>query len=146
MIARSPTICGCDPPSPDGDCWKSPQSVLAGGNVRVRPRRPPWKRPCLLGDVYVRVERLLQSETPFKTRLKITILRQFLVSEVIFYRLRLFFKIVLKDSLRLRFRVVRFCCDLNQKRPFVHNSVCSQFSEDLFAILAECPQLCLRSF
>ena len=27
---------------------------------------------------------------------------------------------------------------LNQKRPFVHNSVCSQFLEGLFAILAEC--------
>ena len=25
-----------------------------------------------------------------------------------------------------------------QKRPFVHNSVCSQFLEGLFAILADC--------
>ena len=33
-----------------------------------------------------------------------------------------------------------------QKRPFVHNSVCSQFVEGLFAILAECSQFCLRSF
>ena len=33
-----------------------------------------------------------------------------------------------------------------QKRPFVHNSVCSQFLEGLFAILAECSQFCLRSF
>ena len=31
-----------------------------------------------------------------------------------------------------------------QKRPFVHNSVCSQFLEGLFAILAECSQFCLR--
>ena len=31
------------------------------------------------------------------------------------------------------------------KRPFVHNSVCSQFLEDVFAILAECSQFCLRS-
>ena len=29
-------------------------------------------------------------------------------------------------------------------RPFVHNSVCSQFLEGLFAILAECSQFCLR--
>ena len=35
---------------------------------------------------------------------------------------------------------------LIQKRPFVHNSVCSQFLEGLFAILAECSQFCLRSF
>ena len=35
---------------------------------------------------------------------------------------------------------------LLQKRPFVHNSVCSQFLEALFAILAECSQFCLRSF
>ena len=33
-----------------------------------------------------------------------------------------------------------------QKRPFVHNSVCSQFLDGLFAILAECSQFCLRSF
>ena len=33
-----------------------------------------------------------------------------------------------------------------QKRPFVHNSVCSQFLEGLFAILAECSQFCLRPF
>ena len=33
-----------------------------------------------------------------------------------------------------------------QERPFVHNSVCSQFLEGLFAILAECSQFCLRSF
>ena len=33
-----------------------------------------------------------------------------------------------------------------QKRPFVRNSVCSQFLEGLFAILAECSQFCLRSF
>ena len=33
-----------------------------------------------------------------------------------------------------------------QKRPFVHKSVCSQFLEGLFVILAECSQLCLRSF
>ena len=33
-----------------------------------------------------------------------------------------------------------------QKRPFVHNSVCSQFLEGLFAILAECSQFCLSSF
>ena len=33
-----------------------------------------------------------------------------------------------------------------QKRPFVHNSVCSQFLEGLFAILAQCSQFCLRSF
>ena len=33
-----------------------------------------------------------------------------------------------------------------QKRPFVHNSVCSQFLEGVFAILAECSQFCLRSF
>ena len=32
-----------------------------------------------------------------------------------------------------------------QKGPFVHNSVCSQFLEGLFAILAECSQFCLRS-
>ena len=31
-----------------------------------------------------------------------------------------------------------------QKRPFVHNSVCSQLLEGLFAILAECSQFCLR--
>ena len=30
-----------------------------------------------------------------------------------------------------------------QKRPFVHNSVCSQFLEGLFAILTECSQFCL---
>ena len=35
---------------------------------------------------------------------------------------------------------------LSQKRPFVHNSVCSHFLEGLFAILAECSQFCLRSF
>ena len=35
---------------------------------------------------------------------------------------------------------------LIQKRPFVHNSVCSQFLEGLFAILAECSQFCLGSF
>ena len=34
----------------------------------------------------------------------------------------------------------------SQKRPFVRNSVCSQFLEGLFAILAECSQFCLRSF
>ena len=33
-----------------------------------------------------------------------------------------------------------------RERPFVHNSVCSQFLEGLFAILAECSQFCLRSF
>ena len=33
---------------------------------------------------------------------------------------------------------------LSQKRPFVHNSVCSQFLEGLFAILAECSPFCLR--
>ena len=33
-----------------------------------------------------------------------------------------------------------------QERPFVHNSVCSQFLEGLFAILPECLQFCLRSF
>ena len=33
-----------------------------------------------------------------------------------------------------------------QKRPFVHNSVCSQFLEGLFAILAECSQFCLGPF
>ena len=33
-----------------------------------------------------------------------------------------------------------------QKRPFVHNSVCSQFLEGLFASLAECSQFCLSSF
>ena len=35
-----------------------------------------------------------------------------------------------------------------QKRPFVHNSVCSQFLEALFAILAECSQfwLSVRKF
>ena len=33
-----------------------------------------------------------------------------------------------------------------QKRPFVRNSVCSQFLEGLFAILAQCSQFCLRSF
>ena len=33
-----------------------------------------------------------------------------------------------------------------EKRPFVHDSVCSQFLEGLFAILAECSQFCLRSF
>ena len=32
------------------------------------------------------------------------------------------------------------------ERPFVHNSVCSQFLEGLSAILAECSQFCLRSF
>ena len=32
-----------------------------------------------------------------------------------------------------------------QKRPFVHNSVCSQRLEGWFAILAECSQFCLRS-
>ena len=35
---------------------------------------------------------------------------------------------------------------MGQKRLFVHNSVCSQFLEGLFAILAECSQFCLRSF
>ena len=35
---------------------------------------------------------------------------------------------------------------MNQQRPFVHNSVCSQFLEGLFAILAEYSQFCLRSF
>ena len=34
----------------------------------------------------------------------------------------------------------------SQKRPFVHNSVCSQFLEGSFAILAECSQFCLRFF
>ena len=34
---------------------------------------------------------------------------------------------------------------LFQKRPFVHNSVCSQVSESLFAILVECSQFCLRA-
>ena len=34
----------------------------------------------------------------------------------------------------------------NQEHPFVRNSVCSQFSEGLFAILAECSQFCLRAF
>ena len=34
----------------------------------------------------------------------------------------------------------------DQERPFLHNSVCSQFLEGLFAILAECSQFCLRSF
>ena len=38
------------------------------------------------------------------------------------------------------------CFGIVQKRPFVHNSVCSQFLEGLFAILAECSQFCLRSF
>ena len=33
-----------------------------------------------------------------------------------------------------------------KKRPFVRNSVCSQFLEGLFAILAECSQFCLLSF
>ena len=33
-----------------------------------------------------------------------------------------------------------------QKRPFVHNSACSQFLEVLFAVSAECSQFCLRSF
>ena len=33
-----------------------------------------------------------------------------------------------------------------QKWQFVHNSVCSQFSESLFAILAECSQFCWRDF
>ena len=33
-----------------------------------------------------------------------------------------------------------------QKRPVVHNSVCSQFLESLFAILAECSQFCFRYF
>ena len=33
-----------------------------------------------------------------------------------------------------------------QKSPFVRNSVCSQFLEGLFAILAQCSQFCLRSF
>ena len=33
---------------------------------------------------------------------------------------------------------------LIQKRPFVHNSVCSQFLEGLFAIFAEWSQFCLR--
>ena len=33
----------------------------------------------------------------------------------------------------------------DQKRPFVHGSVCSQCLEGLFAILAECSQFCLRS-
>ena len=33
---------------------------------------------------------------------------------------------------------------VNQKRPFVHNSVCLQFLEGLFA--AECSQFCLRPF
>ena len=32
-----------------------------------------------------------------------------------------------------------------QKRPFVHNFVCSHFFEGLFAILGECSQFCLRS-
>ena len=34
----------------------------------------------------------------------------------------------------------------HQKHPFVHNSVCSQFTEGLFAFLAECAQFCLRAF
>ena len=34
----------------------------------------------------------------------------------------------------------------DQKRQFVHNSVCSQFLEGLFAILSECSQFYLRSF
>ena len=33
-----------------------------------------------------------------------------------------------------------------QKRPFVHNSVCSQFWESLLAILAQCSPFCLWSF
>ena len=36
--------------------------------------------------------------------------------------------------------------NFTQKHPFVHNSVCSQFLEGLFAILADCSQFCLRSF
>ena len=35
---------------------------------------------------------------------------------------------------------------LNQKRPFVHNCVCSPFWENLFAIVAKCSQLCLTFF
>ena len=35
--------------------------------------------------------------------------------------------------------------DKCQKRAFVHNSVCSQFLEGLFAILAECSQFCFKS-
>ena len=33
-----------------------------------------------------------------------------------------------------------------QERQFVHNSVCSQFLEGLFAILAGCSQFCLSPF
>ena len=33
-----------------------------------------------------------------------------------------------------------------QKHPSVHDSLCSHFLEGLFAILAECSQLCLRVF
>ena len=40
----------------------------------------------------------------------------------------------------------RLLLKIDQKRPFVHNSVCLQFLEGLFAILAECSQFCLRSF
>ena len=50
-------------------------------------------------------------------------------------------------KLRADFRTLKlFCFENYQKRPFVHNSVCSQFLEGLFAILAECSQFCLRSF
>ena len=35
---------------------------------------------------------------------------------------------------------------LGRKRPFVHDAVCLQFLEGLFAILAECSQFCLRPF
>ena len=47
-----------------------------------------------------------------------------------------------------RYGLVASCSDpsVYQKRPCVHNSVCSQFLEGLFVILAECSQFCLRSF
>ena len=35
---------------------------------------------------------------------------------------------------------------ITAKRPFVHNSVCSQFLVSLFAIFGECSRFCLRSF
>ena len=52
----------------------------------------------------------------------------------------------LRCSKRYRFQIQSALKTLNQKRPFVHNSVCSQFLEGLFAIVAECSQFCLRPF
>ena len=54
-------------------------------------------------------------------------------------------KTVIFEKLRIS-RVIPWKSLSFAKRPFVHNSVCSQFSEILFAIFAECSQFSLRSF